>query len=91
MKDLISISMILSVMLGFVGVGRLCWDSKWFVILLFLYTLGAFATLSMVAVMMSQKGGNVRSTTDRPELKLRPSENQWIVRAKNSHSFHKIT
>lgn len=91
MKSLITFSMVLTVMLGLVGVGRLCWDSKWFVILLFLYCLGAFATLSMVAVMMAPKGGGfIHGPRNQKPLQLRPNEREWVVKEelKNTPSFY---
>lgn len=77
MKDVVTTLMILSVMLGFIGVGRLCWDTKWALVVLFLYALGALCTLGMSFVMYS---GDYKPKQARPELQLRPNEKEWIVK-----------
>ena len=68
MKALVSFLMIFSIMLGFIGVGRLCWDSKWAVILLFIYSLGALFTIGMVSVLHTGTGGPVLDKKERKKL-----------------------
>jgi len=51
MKDLVAMSMVFTLLLGFAGMFRLVADSKWFLVAVFLYAIGAIITLGMIIAL----------------------------------------
>jgi hypothetical protein len=79
MKDLVAMSMVFTLILGFAGMVRLVADSKWFIIGLFLYSVGALLTLGMVIALY------------QPDKPIKPKRGKMYVEktVQNTPSFSK--